>query len=68
MNFDQIIERLEAAKRHVDQASTTTTFGDMRAQLQLARQACARAIDGMEVQITNSFGAPVAPPPDEDEP
>lgn len=58
MRFDQIIERLEAAKRHVDEASLTDTFGDMRVQLQLALQACDQAIEGIKAQIAGSLAAP----------
>jgi len=55
MRFDEIQTALDLAKRHVDDASKTEVFADMRMQLQLARQACKRAIDGMEVQIKASM-------------
>ena len=58
MRFDEIQTALDQAKKHVDEASTTKTFTDMRIQLQLARQVCKRAIDGMEVQIKATMMTP----------
>ena len=62
MRFDEIEAALDLAKRHVDEASTTTTFADMRIQLNHAQEAAKRAIDGMEVQIKGSLAQPTLLP------
>lgn len=58
MRFDEIQTALDQAKKHVEDASKTDRFPDMRIQLQLARQVCKRAIDGMEVQIKATMRTP----------
>ena len=55
MRFDQIQNRLDAAKRHVDEASHTMRFEDMRMQLRLAQRAIEEALSGIDTQVRGSL-------------
>lgn len=62
MRFDEIVAALVMAERHVNDASSTETFADMRLQLEHAKVSCNRALAGIEAQIKGSRGEPTILP------